>query len=128
MRLDELTKALRESWNTETSSWGDALPSDNPARGQCAVSALVMQDFLGGKLCAVQVDGDGIDETHYFNILDDGTVIDTTRQQYQNAAIRMTTLAIESDAIRQERLSDDGVKRRYDVLKSRVAQYIDSHS
>ena len=84
-----ITEALRASWCPETSTLGDDLPVDNPARGHCVVSSLVVQDFLGGDLFRVRVSGDGIDERHYYNVLDDGIVIDTTREQYQGRPVSL---------------------------------------
>ena len=52
--LDEFADALRTSWDAQTSSdpgWLAAVPS----RGQCAVSALVIQDEFGGDLIRAMV-------------------------------------------------------------------------
>lgn len=46
--------ALEQAWSIETSSkW---LP-DKPARGQCSVTALVVQDVLGGDIVKSNVAG-----------------------------------------------------------------------
>lgn len=39
--------ALREAWSTDSSSlWEE----DNPSRGHCGVTALVVQDHFGGEI------------------------------------------------------------------------------
>jgi hypothetical protein len=56
----ELYDALRHSWSVETG--GKWLPS-SPARGQCSVTALVVQDALGGDILKTDVDG----AWHFYN-------------------------------------------------------------
>ena len=44
---NDLLKALRKSWSNQSSSkWS----IDTPAKGQCGVTALVVNDILGGKI------------------------------------------------------------------------------
>lgn len=119
-----ITEALRASWCPETSTLGDDLPADNPARGQCAVSSLVMQDFLGGDLFRVRANGDGIDEKHYYNVLDDGTVIDTTREQYQGKVVSLTPAPVDLEgkyvSIREKVLDNEDTRKRYELLRQLV--------
>ena len=124
----QLTEAVQDSWVPETSTWGSDLPSDNLARGQCDVSSLVVQDYFGGELVRVHVDGNGIDENHYFNRLDNGTVIDTTRMQYK---VRVTLFDNPVDLSRtkfkttRERCLDDAdTQRRYEILKNSVKKIL----
>ncbi|AHB42453.1 YunG [Candidatus Saccharibacteria bacterium RAAC3_TM7_1] len=122
-----LLKAMQDSWGPETSLAGDKLPSDNPARGQCVVSSLVVQDFLGGDIVRVHVTGDGIDENHYFNKLADGTAIDVTRKQYEDKPITLVDHPpdLESNgysSMRERCLADDDTRRRYMLLKGMVDQ------
>ena len=68
---------VRNAWAADTSSdpsWSE----DNPPLGQCAVTALVVQDRLGGDLLRVVNEG----ESHYYNRLPDGTEFDLTRAQF----------------------------------------------
>jgi len=44
---DNLLNVLRQSWSIQSSSkWSDG----NPAKGQCGVTSLVVQDILGGDI------------------------------------------------------------------------------
>lgn len=126
-----ITEALRASWRPETSTLGDDLPADNPARGQCAVSSLVVQDFLGGDLFRVRVSGDGIDERHYYNVLDDSTVIDTTREQYQGKPVSLVPEPVDLEgkyaSIREKSLDNEDTRRRYEVLRRLVGDILGEH-
>ena len=127
IQIETLEEALRQSWSSETSFF-DAIPSSNLVRGQCVVSSLVVQDFLGGELTRVKVEGVGIDEKHYFNVLDDGTVIDTTRMQYGFMQVSLTPAPVdlrgEHASIRDKVLDDEGTRRRYLLLRKRVEEFI----
>lgn len=76
-QIELLPQALRESWTARTSAdegWSPA----NPSLGQCAVTALIVQDYAGGTLARTTVGG----VSHYYNILEDGTEVDLTREQF----------------------------------------------
>ena len=121
--LEQIKQALRASWNAETGYAGAGVwTEDNPARGQCVTSSLVVQDYLGGDIVRYAVLGDGIDETHYFNVLDDGTVVDTTGDQY-TVPVTMTLKPINAavhKTVRAKCLADDETRYRYEMLKTRV--------
>ena len=55
--------ALAASWTARTASPLVAWTPHNPSSGQCAVSALVLQDYCGGEICRCVVAG----TPHYFN-------------------------------------------------------------
>lgn len=76
--LAELRSALEWAWSADTSAAQDWTPT-NPSRGQCAVTAMVVQDRFGGELLRVVNEG----ESHYFNRLNDGTEVDLTRDQFE---------------------------------------------
>lgn len=124
--LSELTAALRKAWSAETSSWGGKWLPDNPARGQCIASSLVVQDYYGGGLVRFAVRGEGIRENHYCNLLDDGTLLDATRSQYK---VSVTLLMHPVDlsrfsSLREKRLDDEEIRAQYEVLKRRVTRIL----
>jgi hypothetical protein len=125
--LSELTTALHKAWNAKTSVWDDDWPSDNPARGQCVPSSLVVQDYYGGDLIRFAVRGEGISENHYCNLLEDGTLLDTTRSQYA-VPVTMQVYPVNLagySSVREKRLDDEETRTRYELLKSRVAAILD---
>ncbi len=46
-QIEQIMKALYKSWSSDSSSkWSQ----DNPAKGQCGVTALIVNDLLGGEI------------------------------------------------------------------------------
>ncbi len=59
----ELYDRLKNAWSLESASlW----TQENPAKGQCSVTALVAQDLLGGTILKTRTPGG----THFYNDLD----------------------------------------------------------
>jgi len=75
----ELQDAIAAAWQQETSNDPERWTSENPALGQCAVTALVVQDFLHGALLRTVVN----DVSHYWNELPSGEELDLTRHQFE---------------------------------------------
>jgi len=108
-----LLAAIRRAWAADTSidsEWSATCP----ARGQCAVTALVVQDYLGGQLVRAKVEG----ISHYWNWIRGGEV-DLTRDQFTHFA--PTAAGIRS---RGYVLSVPDTVRRYETLKERVAMIL----
>jgi len=78
--------AIRAAWALDTCDPADAddWSAANPSRGQCGVTALTLNDLLGGVLLIADVTrGDGSRQgVHYWNLLPGGVEIDLTRQQF----------------------------------------------
>jgi ADP-ribose pyrophosphatase YjhB (NUDIX family) len=89
--VTSLEHTLRAAWCRWTSDpvdqpgWTDA----NPASGQCASTALVVQDRLGGDLLIADVhEADGARQgVHYWNRLPDGRELDLTREQFRRGEV-----------------------------------------
>ena len=124
--LTQIKKALEQCWSKETSYCGSQWTKRNPARGQCAVSALVVQDYLGGEIKRVQIHTHQFQEKHYINVLPNGQVHDVTRSQYpdQTKMIESDPDLSEHDSIRQKLLADPSTKKRYQILGSQVARQL----
>lgn len=77
---------VREAWCRETASPGcaEGWSEDNPAFGQCAVTALLVQEIYGGFLLRTHVEGFG---SHYYNRLPYGTEVDLTRDQFPEGTV-----------------------------------------
>lgn len=71
---DEIGQKLLKSWSLRTSS---KYTVDNPSRGQCSVTAIVIQEVYGGKILKTPVDG----QWHFYNRIH-GQRYDFTRQQF----------------------------------------------
>jgi hypothetical protein len=53
--------------------------ADNPARGQCVVTALLIQHFLQGDVLRTEIESFG---SHYYNRLPSGDMVDLTAEQF----------------------------------------------
>ena len=53
--LSALEEAIRSAWDRETSDDPDQWSAENPARGQCAVTALLVRALLGGDILIANV-------------------------------------------------------------------------
>lgn len=85
MDLETLAEALRASWGPDTCAPEDVpqWSASNPARGQCATTAVVVHDYLGGTLVRGEVLVSGVRvDFHWWNRLPDGSEVDLTREQF----------------------------------------------
>lgn len=112
--LAELEAAIRSSWSRETSEVPDEWSEENPAWGNCAVTALVVRDYLGGELVIAGVVRDGVRvDRHVWNVLPSGLAVDLSRDQFRNgerceAPMRLTETTVP------------GTQERYELLAERV--------
>jgi len=97
---------LRECWSTETS--GHWLP-ENPARGQCNVTSLVMQDLFGGEILKTEAPGGW----HFYNCID-GKRYDLTASQFTAPIPYADIESSRAEALAGTRLE------RYSTLKARI--------
>lgn len=98
--IEALLDELRQAW------------PDGVSKGQCAVSALVVQDRFGGVLLRIVNEG----ESHYWNRLPDGHEVDMTRDQF--------TTWSPGEIVERDRdyvLSFPDTLARYELLKERLA-------
>ena len=83
---ERVESAVRAAWCRETCDESDLADwsPENPARGQCGVTALTVHDLLGGDLLVAEVllpDGSR-QGVHWWNRLPDGREVDLTREQF----------------------------------------------
>lgn len=113
MRVDNVKKKqiyemLKKSWSIETSSkW----TSENPAKGQCGVTALVVQEIYGGKIKKTKVG----EAWHFYNCID-GKVFDFTETQFNE---KLKYMGVESN--REEAFADTDEKQ-YGILKEKITK------
>ncbi len=114
--FDSLRRALEASWGSDTSASPEKWSTENAAYGQCAVTALIVQDFLGGRLLRVEAFSKDEKVSHYYNELPDLKVVDLTRSQFPEGTLF-------SDPGYRERAyveSFASTVKRYKILKGRV--------
>ena len=126
--IEQVVTAIASSWGPDTCFRADDWSEQNPARGQCVVSALVFQHYLGGDLQSFEVTGKNVHESHYANRLS-ATLIDVTAGQYRGMDISMRPKQIGlqgHSSVREKRLADPDTRARYDILLSRVESKLQS--
>ena len=86
--LAQLEEAIRESWSLDTAEEDDGWTPENPSRGQCDITSLVVHDFFGGEVLAAGVflDGERV-EAHMWNRLVSGIEVDLTRDQFRRGEV-----------------------------------------
>lgn len=112
-KREALVRAIASSWSADTSNDPQRWNPDNPALGQCAVTALVVQDYLGGGLLRGMVG----DVSHYWNQLPGGGELDLTRQQFVQPSVQGV-----AQRTRDYVLSNVDTRRRYAALSTLVSR------
>ncbi|MCM3238845.1 hypothetical protein BLX88_05635 [Bacillus obstructivus] len=105
-QIEKMIKALAKSWSLESSSkWS----KDNPANGQCGVTALVVNDILGGEIRKTKLSGGW----HFYNFIN-GNLYDFTASQFGEDIVYM-----DIPSNRDEAFLDTNDKQ-YNYLKQSV--------
>lgn len=117
---NDIASALAENWTEQTSSDPDRWSPGNRAWGQCAVSALIVQDYLGGDLLRGQM----ADGSHYWNLLPGGDEFDTTRSQFEDPPSFSEVAPRSREAV----LAYPATQRRYHILSAAVRKTLASRA
>lgn len=104
--FERLQSALTAAWSIKTSSrW----QPDNPALGQCSVTALVVQDLLGGDILKTEIGS----AWHFYNRIG-GLRLDFSAAQFFSPVVYS-----DLDARRDEALADTS-PQQYLILRDRL--------
>jgi len=120
-KLQRIEQALTLSWSADTSA-STQWTANNPSLGQCAVTALVVQDLLGGEIVWAEAQlPDGKAESHYKNLIN-GSEVDLTVQQFPNGSVIPLGVAKLKGftKTRDYILSFESTRRRYLLLRERM--------
>jgi hypothetical protein len=135
MDIQQLERILQVAWIRETSADPDHWTPENPAWGQCAVTALVVDDHVGSRQLHAEPDckviwaeavlPDGKKISHYFNYID-GREIDLSRKQFPPGTQipRGVDKTKGFPTTRDYVLSYEATRNRYDLLSQRVADFL----
>ncbi len=108
-----LRAILRQAWSLETArQWSE----ENPANGQCNVTAAVIHDIFGGEVRRTQVAG----IWHYYNWFD-GQRMDLSDSQFTDPGARFAVPDPYADLPSTRDAAMEGIaQREYDVLRVAV--------
>jgi hypothetical protein len=121
MDLEIIHSALKNAWSKETSypkdssEWSPA----NPSIGQCAVTSLIVNDLLGGEILFSK------SYNHFWNLLEDGTHVDLTRDQFADKVVINDSIAVSREAIlKGKEAMRARTPERYHLLKNRAEELL----
>lgn len=102
-----LRKKVSQCWSVKTSYFGEM---SSGSRGQCYVTALLVQGLLGGEILTGKTPIPMGSETHYWNKLPNGDELDLTSDQYNGDGFNPII-----EGTKAKRLNWDN--KRYKILK-----------
>lgn len=126
MDLSKLEKLLHISWTIETSSDSANWSQENPSWGQCAVTALIINDYMGGEIVWAEATlPDGKKISHYFNLIENQE-IDLTRKQFpeRTQIPKGIPKTKNYNTTREYVLSFPSTQNRYRLLKEKIENEI----
>ncbi len=114
--MEHVIKAIEKSWGKDTAYHKDApyWTPENPARGQCAITALLINEYYGGKIIS-GVSDEGI--YHFWNVIN-GEKVDLTEEQFDKK-LNFNNITTWT---REDLLETGDVLERYKILKKRFAK------
>lgn len=96
--------AMENAWSSDTSSkW----TLENPAKGQCSVTSLVVQDLFGGDILRTQVPGG----SRFYNRIG-GARLDLTISQFDHSVTFDDALSSRAEALADTSLEQYFLVRR----------------
>ena len=113
INIEDIEKLLRANYTKETShsAFKNRWSKENPTCGQCAITSLIVQKYLGGTINRIKLSNG---DTHYFNIVN-GQIVDLTREQFDIENINISYDEYEIiDG--QTLLKNEDTRQRYNLL------------
>jgi len=113
MILNEVCEIVSMSFDKDTCypAWADRWNENIKCLGQGAVAALVLNDFLGGKIMRCESEAG----SHYYNLIN-GQIVDLTVSQFNS----LPDYENGEERTREYLLSNEDTKERYKLLLGRV--------
>jgi len=107
MNIENIQKILLECYSKDLcypkcrDNWND----NNKCFGMCAITSLIINDYFGGNICKIHIDG----ISHYFNLIDN-KIIDLTKNQF-NHEINYTGYQI----VDRNKILTEDTENRYNI-------------
>lgn len=125
LNINHLEQILEKCWSKETSLDSENWIPENPAWGQCAITACIVNDYFGGKVVWTSVNIAGEEISHYFKSIN-GEEIDLTRKQFPPGTIVLPGIDKTKNfpTTRDYVLSYEKTAQRYALLKAKVDEQV----
>ncbi len=122
--LGKLIDAIVDSWDSDTTAPSAQSVGDNKPHGQCVVTTLVVQDYLGGSILRCDIPELG---SHYWNLIPGVGELDLTREQYHSELPIPRGIEVSRRRVLEgDRAIAARTPERYELLASRVAIKVDA--
>lgn len=114
MDIDTLSKKLYQCYSKSLCypKIRDEWNENNKYFGMCAITSLIVNDYFGGEICKIYVNG----ISHYFNLINN-QIIDLTAKQFENKIDYSNYKIVK----RKDVLTKD-TQQRYNLLKQRLEE------
>jgi hypothetical protein len=113
VNLVKLRKVFEARWDKSLSYDKDYDSQPIRSKGQCFPTALCLQKALGGKVIKGKVGK----ESHFWNILPTGLVIDFTSDQYGGDGFHQVPEAIVVDTDYKPKSENSRVKKLWEMIR-----------
>lgn len=130
MTIEAIEKILPKAWTPRKGYRAESslFVSGEAATGQCAVTALVLQDYFGGEIAKVKAFNPADPRTsvsHYFNVIE-GKKVDITMGQFKVGVTFSETYAVPEgfSSMREYALSYPDTVERYEQLKAKINELL----
>lgn len=112
MNIEILKTTLRECYSKDLCypKVQDEWNENNKCFGMCAITSLIVNDYFGGDICKIHVEG----ISHYYNLIEN-EIIDLTSSQF-----KCTIDYKDYEIIERDKILTDNTKERYQMLKERL--------
>lgn len=124
--INEFIAVTKLAWTKETSNNENWTP-DKPTLGQCAVTALLVNDYLEFNIVnRIATLPNGTEESHYCNEIY-GEIFDLTKDQFPSGTSFSdpTPRTQGFPTTRDYLLSNPNTKSRYEILSARVKHLLE---
>ncbi|MEU5083070.1 MULTISPECIES: YunG family protein [Streptomyces] len=120
LNVEMLRPLVEAAWGRDTCdpAGRDEWRPENPSWSQCGVTALVVQDLLGGDLIHGEVHMNGAKAwNHYWNRLSDGTEVDLTADQFR---VLNGASVVNGQVVHRPPEGPRRCREEYELLRERV--------
>ncbi|MFF8996237.1 hypothetical protein ACF09H_41220 [Streptomyces sp. NPDC014983] len=120
LNVEMLRPLVEAAWGRDTCdpAGRDEWRPENPSWSQCGVTALVVQDLLGGDLIHGEVHMNGAKAwNHYWNRLSDGTEVDLTADQFR---VLKGASVVNGQVVHRPPEGPRRCREEYELLRERV--------